>query len=40
LVRGSHGLHPDADDGPLIIGPGELPDDMRGFKTYVHALLQ
>ncbi len=40
LVRGSHGLHPDADDGPLIIGPGELPDDMRGFKTYVHSLLR
>ena len=40
LVRGSHGLaaaRPEA--GPLIIGPGELPTDMRGLKPYVHRLL-
>ena len=40
LVRGSHGLHPDEQDGPLVIGPGDPPDDMRGFKSYVHSLLR
>ena len=35
LVRGSHGLHTQPEKGPLIVGPGELPDDMRDFKTYV-----
>lgn len=40
LVGGSHGLHPDSKDGPLIIGPGEKPDDMRGFKHYVQELLE
>lgn len=39
LVRGSHGLHPDPDSGPLIVGPGELPTDMRDFKSYVEALF-
>ena len=40
LVGGSHGLHPaDADDGPLVIGPAEPPDDMRGFREYVESLL-
>jgi predicted AlkP superfamily pyrophosphatase or phosphodiesterase len=39
LVRGSHGLHPDPDLGPLIVGPGQLPTDMRGFKGYVESLL-
>ncbi len=41
LVRGSHGIaatRPEA--GPLVIGPGELPTDMRGFKSYVHRLLR
>jgi predicted AlkP superfamily pyrophosphatase or phosphodiesterase len=37
LVRGSHGLHPASpDDGPLVIGPGELPTDMKQFSPYVH----
>jgi predicted AlkP superfamily pyrophosphatase or phosphodiesterase len=40
LVRGSHGLHPDDQDGPLVIGPGDPPDDMRGFKSYLHSLLR
>jgi predicted AlkP superfamily pyrophosphatase or phosphodiesterase len=40
LVRGSHGIHPAAaEDGPLVIGPGDLPDDMRGFTAYVGRLL-
>ena len=39
LVKGSHGLHPDdSEDGPLIIGPGDLPDDMRGFPQYIKQL--
>ncbi|TWU65081.1 Type I phosphodiesterase / nucleotide pyrophosphatase [Crateriforma conspicua] len=41
LVRGSHGLHPDdSADGPIIIGPQDPPDDMRGFSDYVTRLLQ
>jgi predicted AlkP superfamily pyrophosphatase or phosphodiesterase len=40
LVRGSHGLRPAADDGPLIAGPGEPPADMKGFKDYVRGLLR
>lgn len=40
LVKGSHGLRPAPEQGPLIIGPGELPDDMRGFKAYVERLLR
>lgn len=40
LVRGSHGLHTAADSGPLVVGPGELPNDMRGFKGYVESLLR
>ncbi|WP_372721469.1 alkaline phosphatase family protein, partial [Novipirellula sp.] len=40
LVRGSHGLHPPAEKGPLIIGPGELPNDMRMFPSYVKQLRQ
>ena len=40
LVRGSHGLHPiDPDDGPLIVGPGDLPDDMRGLGDYARTHL-
>ncbi|HYE97598.1 MAG TPA: nucleotide pyrophosphatase/phosphodiesterase family protein, partial [Planctomycetota bacterium] len=39
-VRGSHGLRPAADDGPCVIGPGEPPDDMKGFKDYVRRLLR
>ena len=40
LVKGSHGLHPDSENGPLVIGPGEPPEDMRGFKAYVEELLK
>ncbi len=39
LVKGSHGLRPDPQDGPLIIGPAP-PDDMLDFKAYVHSLLR
>ncbi len=41
LVRGSHGLSAASPEtGPLVVGPGELPTDMRGFKAYVHELLR
>ncbi len=39
LVRGSHGLRGGPDDGPLVIGPGETPDDMRQFKDYIRNIL-
>lgn len=39
LVKGSHGLDTTGDDGPLIIGPGELPESMLGFKHYIRGLL-
>lgn len=38
LVRGSHGLRPEAGQGPLIVGPNP-PDDMLLFKDYVRSLL-
>ncbi len=38
LVRGSHGLRPIAQKGPLIIGPG-APCDMLLFKDYIQSLL-
>jgi predicted AlkP superfamily pyrophosphatase or phosphodiesterase len=38
-VKGSHGLRPAPGDGPCVIGPGEPPDDMTGFKDYVRRLL-
>ena len=40
LVKGSHGLRPAADKGPLIIGPEEPPDDMREFKSYLERLMK
>jgi predicted AlkP superfamily pyrophosphatase or phosphodiesterase len=40
LIQGSHGLHPEnPNKGPMIIGPGIVPDDMRGFANYVRAIL-
>ena len=39
LVKGSHGLLNDPESGPLVIGPGEPPDDMQGFKGYIERLL-
>jgi len=39
LVRGSHGLKTDTVNGPLVIGPGTPPADMRGFPDYVEGLL-
>ena len=38
LVRGSHGLRPIAQKGPLIIGPA-APADMLLFKEYIQSLL-
>ncbi|GAB5402926.1 MAG: alkaline phosphatase family protein [Aureliella sp.] len=38
LVRGSHGLHPGPDKGPVIVGP-DAPDSMQGFFSYVRRLL-
>ncbi|WP_436717331.1 alkaline phosphatase family protein [Roseiconus lacunae] len=43
LVRGSHGVHPDSADGPLVIGPHDsqpLPTDMREFADYARGLLE
>lgn len=41
LVQGSHGRYPEnPNDGPLIIGPGKLPDDMRGMADYVRGQLR
>ncbi len=40
LVKGSHGLRPAPADGPLILGPGEPPEDMKGFKDYLRGLLR
>lgn len=37
-VRGSHGLRPPPEKGPVIVGE-DPPDDMRGFKEYVRRLL-
>ena len=39
LVKGSHGLNPNADDGPLVIGPGDPPEKMTQFKSYLARLL-
>jgi predicted AlkP superfamily pyrophosphatase or phosphodiesterase len=39
-VKGSHGLRPAAEDGPVIAGPGEAPAEMTGFKEYVRGLLR
>jgi predicted AlkP superfamily pyrophosphatase or phosphodiesterase len=39
LVRGSHGLRPPPAHGPVILGPGEPPADMKGVKSYVRRLL-
>lgn len=38
LVKGSHGLRPPANQGPLIVGP-DPPDNMFEFKSYVRGLL-
>ena len=38
LIKGSHGLRPADEDGPVIIGENP-PNDMRGFKRYVEAQL-
>ena len=40
LVKGSHGLRPSPAQGPLVIGPDDPPENMRGFKTYVERQLQ
>lgn len=39
LVRGSHGLTNEPDDGALIIGPNHPPGDMQDFSRYVRDLI-
>jgi hypothetical protein len=39
LVKGSHGLRPPAEYGPVIVGPNP-PDDMLDFKDYVRGLMR
>ena len=40
LVGGSHGLPAASpESGPLIIGPGQLPDNMQEFPNYCRGLL-
>ncbi len=38
LVRGSHGLRPAPEDGPMILGEN-APSDMTAFKAYARGLL-
>lgn len=38
LVKGSHGLRPAPEDGPVILGE-DAPDDMKEFKGYIRGLL-
>ncbi len=38
LVRGSHGLRPSPEHGPVIVGP-DPPDDMIDFRGYAERLL-
>ncbi len=38
LVRGSHGLHPDPQQGPVIVGE-KAPDDMQDVKQYIQGLM-
>jgi len=40
LVRGSHGLRPAPQQGPLIIGPDQPPEQMTGFKDYILRLMR
>ena len=40
LVGGSHGRILARGKGPMILGPGEPPTDMKGFKSYVEGLLR
>ena len=40
LVKGSHGLTPSDDEGPLVIGPGDPPEKMTQFKAYLERLLK
>jgi len=39
LVRGSHGLLNEPDDGAMIIGPNDPPSDMQEFSRYVRDLI-
>ena len=39
LIRGSHGLRPADQDGPVIIADSP-PSDMRDFKRYVEEQLR
>jgi predicted AlkP superfamily pyrophosphatase or phosphodiesterase len=39
LVKGSHGLRPPPEDGPVVIAENP-PPDMQGLKGYVQGLLR
>jgi predicted AlkP superfamily pyrophosphatase or phosphodiesterase len=39
LVKGSHGLSQQGDAGPLVIGPGTLPESMVDFRRYIEGML-
>ena len=39
LVQGSHGLLQGGEAGPLVIGPNDPPNDMKGLKDYLQRLL-
>ncbi len=39
LVKGSHGLRTAPDDGAVIVGEGDLPSDMTGFKAHARGVL-
>ena len=39
-VKGSHGLRPAPEEGPLVLGPDDPPDEMKGFKDYIGRLLR
>ncbi|MEL7499441.1 MAG: nucleotide pyrophosphatase/phosphodiesterase family protein [Planctomycetota bacterium] len=40
LVGGSHGRLVEGEDGPVIIGPEDPPQDMKEFRAYIDRLLQ
>jgi predicted AlkP superfamily pyrophosphatase or phosphodiesterase len=40
LVNGSHGRRVAGEHGPLLVGPGDLPEDMTGFRSYLTDLVK
>jgi hypothetical protein len=39
LVKGSHGLRPAPEHGPVVIG-NDAPGDMLDFRSYIEQLLR